>query len=73
MKEIEAKYNELVKEIMQYESDTFSASDSQLTRLEAEKIARAFIIRDIQGRIDTDTMDGIDITEELEEIRPDSE
>lgn len=69
MKELEAKYRELVKTIKEYESDTFSSEAMELTDKEAEKIARAFIIRDIQARIDTDTMDGLMIGEELDEIR----
>ncbi len=67
------KWNELVDEILNYESDTFSSEGSELTVPEAEKIALAFILRDMQRRIDTDTMDGNMITEELETIRPEAD
>lgn len=67
------KVNELVDEILQYESDTFSSDASELTPAEAEKIAFAFILQDMQERIDTNTMDGVMITEELENIRPETE
>lgn len=59
----------MVNEIMEYESDTFSASGSKLKRTEAVKIAEAFTLEDMQARIDTDTMDGEMITNVLEEIR----
>lgn len=63
------KVNELVDEILKYESDTFSSEASELTPAEAEKIAFAFILQDVQERIDTDTMGGVMISEELENIR----
>ncbi len=63
------KYHELVEVIMDYESDTFSASDKKLKKSEAKKIAEQLIIANIQDRIDMDTMDGLDITDALEEIR----
>lgn len=63
------KFIELKRVIKDYESDTFSAEGSELTDLEAETIAERLIIRAIQHLIDCDSLDGIDITEELEAIR----
>jgi len=63
------RFNEMVDTILQYESDTFSSEASNLTPQEAEKIAFAFIDSDMQERIDTNTMDGVRIAEELEFIR----
>ncbi len=62
-------FNLLVDEILKYESDTFSSSESEITPQEAEKISFAFIIRDMEARIHTRTMDGIMISEELYELR----
>ena len=67
------KVNELVDEILKYESDTFSSEASELIPAEAEKIAIAFILHDIEERIDTNTMDGLKISEELETIRLEKE
>ena len=67
------KFNYLVDEILKYESDTFSSEASELTAHEAEQIAIAFILHDIEQRIDTNTMDGVMISEELENIRPEKE
>lgn len=61
--------NQLVDDVLNYESDTFSSEASEITVEEAEKIAFAFIKHDIQNRIDTNTMDGVMISEELETIR----
>lgn len=69
MDTIKRRYDELVKEIMNYESDTFSSSEYKLKKHEAEKIAEAFIVSDIEDRISTDTMDGVMIEEELTNIR----
>lgn len=66
---IAIKFGELVDEIAKYESDTFSASQSKLKRSEAFRIAEKMVLEDIQARIDTDTMDGCMISEELENIR----
>lgn len=67
------KFNHLVDDILNYESDTFSSDGSELTPAEAEKIAFAFILRDIEKRIATETMDGGMIDEELDNIRPKEE
>jgi hypothetical protein len=63
------KFDELVKSIMEYESDTFSAERSEITLDEAIEIADKFVCHKIQGLIDTHTMDGVMIDEELAEIR----
>ncbi len=69
MDKITEKYKELVSEIREYESDTFSASAQEITATEAREVAKQFIIEDIQARIDTDTMDGVMIQEVLNDIR----
>ncbi len=63
------KYHELIDVVREYESDTFSASGSKLKRGEAKKIAEKLVVEDIQSRIDMERMDGLDITDLLEEIR----
>lgn len=67
---VERKFWELVDTIKEYESDTFSASEMELTDDEAEQIACRMIYADIKHRIDMDTiMDGLMISEELDNIR----
>lgn len=63
------KVNCLVDEILNYESDTFSSEASEITSSEAEKVALAFIVRDIENRTNMDTMDGTMIDSELYELR----
>ena len=63
------KFLELVETIRTYESDTFSAEASKLTRSEALKIASNLVCHKIQGMIETHTMDGDIISQELEIIR----
>lgn len=63
------KVNHLVDEILNYESDTFSSEASEITVEEAEKVAFAFIVRDIENRTSTNTMDGCMIDNELYELR----
>lgn len=70
---VHKKFNWLVDEILNYESDTFSSEASELTPAEAEKIAFAFILKDIEQRIDMETMDGGMVTEALEDIRHEDE
>lgn len=62
-------FNHLVDEILNYESDTFSSEGSKLTPAEAERIAFAFILRDIANRTNLNTMDGVMISYELRDIR----
>ena len=50
-------YDDLVDFIMSYESDTFSASASGLTRKRAEKLAVGFIA-DIKPMLDGDKISG---------------
>ncbi len=68
-----AKIRELQKTIEEYESDTFSASASKLTKEEAERMTETLIVRTIQRLIDTETMDGLMLQSELDEIRPEEE
>lgn len=68
-KEFEVKFNELLNIIAEYESDTFSAIGSRLTIEEAEEVAYKLLIPSINRLIEGDTMDGLMITEVLEEIR----
>lgn len=63
------QFNFLVDDILQYESDTFSSSGYSLTPKEAEQIAIAFILEDIEGRHYHNTMDGGMILEKLDDIR----
>ena len=62
-------FDELVKTINEYESDTFSASGSEITISEAIQIADNLVCHKIQGMIDTHTLDGVMIDEELDTIR----
>lgn len=62
-------FNQLVDEILNYESDTFSSEASELTVPEAEKIAFALIQRDIEARRCFETLDGSMIDTELALIR----
>lgn len=70
---IREKVEELHKTVKEYESDTFSASASELTEAEALTITANLIKYALQGLIDTDTMDGVRLSEELENIRPDED
>lgn len=63
------KFLELVKTIKEYESDTFSASAVGLKRSEALRMASAIACHALQELIDCDTLDGVRLTEELENIR----
>jgi len=63
------QFNWLVDEILNYESDTFSASGEELTPAEAEKIALSIVYQDMEARREMRTMDGGMIAEELETIR----
>lgn len=67
--DLNKRFEELVDTIEQYESDTFSAESSRLTREEAETIALEFVLRDLDKRIRCETMDGDMITEQLAIIR----
>ncbi len=62
-------FNQFVDTILNYESDTFSASSSDLTPSEAEQIALAFILEDMRARNTTQTMDGGMISEQLQQMR----
>lgn len=66
---VQWRFNALVHEIRKYESDTFSASAERITQLEAERIAARLVKNDINDRIATNTMDGVDIMEELNDLR----
>lgn len=62
-------FNQLVDEILNYESDTFSSERAELTPAEAEQIALKFILSDIDDRTTTRNMDGSMIGYKLDEIR----
>lgn len=66
---IAPKVEELLKTVQEYESDTFSATGSELTEEEAIIITVALIEHATQQLIDTDTLDGVRLAEELENIR----
>lgn len=66
---IAPKVVELLGEVIGYESDTFSASATELTDSEATKITTELITYALQQLIDTDTLDGVRLSEELENIR----
>lgn len=70
---IREKVEELHKSVKEYESDTFSASASELTDAEALTITANIIKWQLQRLIDTETMDGVLLSEELENIRPDED
>lgn len=59
---------ELIKTLMEYESDTFSATASNITRKEAEAVADRFIDWLFYQFI-YDRLDGIRIAGELEAVR----
>ena len=66
---IEHDIIELHETVKEYESDTFSASASQLTEDEVIDITASLISSSIRALIDCDTLDGIRLTSELEYIR----
>lgn len=66
------KIAELRDMIAEYESDTFSASSSEVTEEEIDTIAEILISNAIQKMIDTETLDGVRLSAELEEIREDA-
>jgi len=59
--------NVLTDYLRVYESDTFSAKNSELTFDEAQKLSEFFIAKEF-NKI-ADNIDGIQITEVLEELR----
>lgn len=65
--EIQALY----ETVRDYESDTFSASASKLTEGEAQDITVALINYALRQLSDCDTLDGVRLTEELENLRDD--
>lgn len=73
MDAIRPKVLELLATVAEYESDTFSASASKLTEEEADTITIALISHALQRLIDTDTLDGVRLSEELENIREDED
>lgn len=55
-----------LSELMNYESDTFSAEGSKLTPVEATAVVTLLISNNIQLG---DNIDGLELTEALEEVR----
>lgn len=66
---MQEKYKELIATIAEYESDTFSASGSELTAGEAEQVAETMVVRVLQDMIDCKIMDGDELSEVLETVR----
>lgn len=66
---IEKQIAELVKTIKEYESDTFSASGSEITDEEATRIAYGLVSKGIQDFIDLETLDGVIISSLLSDER----
>ena len=62
------KFEDLVKHIKEYESDTFSAEGSEITQEEAEKVAERLI-----GVWVDENLDGVSIDSVLADIRPEDE
>lgn len=58
------KFDQLVKEILEYESDTFSASGFEITKEEAKQVAERCIEWFVNNR-----MDGVILDEFLFAIR----
>lgn len=61
------KFKELVKEIMEYESDTFSAKGSKITKKEATIFAEKILDRAFER------VDGVSIDVFLDNYREDQE
>lgn len=59
----------LAETVRDYESDTFSASAEKLTQAEVIDITIALINHALREMSDTNTLDGVRLTEELAEIR----
>jgi len=57
-------WDDFIKQIMQYESDTFSAEGSGITRQEAERVTRLLMTNFFDRKLD-----GILISEALDSIR----
>lgn len=57
-------FYELVKEIVEYESDTFSASSSEITTEEADKVAHELV-----ANWKMNYLDGVQIDTFLDKIR----
>lgn len=67
-KVIEA-FKALTVTIATYESDTFSASGEKITYDEANRIASELVYDKITDLVELDTLDGVIISEALENIR----
>lgn len=63
-------YLDLNRTVVEYESDTFSASACKLTGEESDKITEELVVYALKQLIDLDTLDGVRLSEELENIRP---
>lgn len=66
---IEGTARSLFKTIMEYESDTFSATNMNLKPEEAMEITRNIIIEDIEVRAECDNLDGLMVGQELDRVR----
>lgn len=70
---INEKEAELQKNIYEYESDTFSAKGSRITKLEAKEISRRVLVDVMNDLIDNQRsicyLDGVAIMQRLNELR----
>jgi hypothetical protein len=66
MKNLVAVCEKIIDNLMEYESDTFSASGEKLTRDEARAVLAQLIEQNIDPGMN---IDGIEISEALEEVR----
>lgn len=68
---VRKKIYTLLDTVSEYEADTFSASASNLTKQEAGLITIALIDHALTELIELETLDGVRLTEELDNIRED--
>ena len=66
---IEPKVQELLKTVYKYDSDTFDARGAGLTRNEAVIITTVLVSVALDELIELDRLDGVRLSEELENIR----
>ncbi len=63
----------LVDTVREYESDTFSASACELTDDEAFAITVSLINHALENLIELKNLDGVRLSEELDELRPEED
>jgi hypothetical protein len=62
-------YAELNRTVVEYESDTFSASAAGLKGEESDKITEEIAAHALKQLVDLETLDGLRLSDELENIR----